>query len=241
MSKTIAFFGATGGCGLSALNLSIANNHTCIALCRNPDKLSTLFPSKPTNLTAIKGNAHDSEAVASCLVNPSDPSRLVDIVCFTIGSVFSFAKLTTEDPNVCEKAMDALFKALDTLRQQGKTGKPLLAVISTTGISKFQRDVPIAFLPLYKALHVPHEDKRVMEERLQASSERWIAVRPSLLVDGAVPERNIRVGVEDPVKGVEVKEFGYTISREDVGRWIYENLIVGETERYEGKAVGITW
>ncbi|KAM0430967.1 hypothetical protein ACHAPT_005601 [Fusarium lateritium] len=241
MSKTIAFFGATAGCGLSALKLAIENNHTCIALCRSPDKLSTLFPSNPANLVAIKGNAHDADAVASSLINPSDPSRLVDIVCFTIGSVFSFTKLTTEDPHVCEKGMDALFKALSTLRQQGKSGSPLLAVISTTGISKFQRDVPIAFIPMYKALHVPHADKKVMEERLQAGAERWVAVRPSLLVDGAVPGRKIRVGVEDPVKGVEVKEFGYTISREDVGRWMYENLIAGEAGKYEGKAVGLTW
>ncbi|KAF4462842.1 NAD(P)-binding domain [Fusarium albosuccineum] len=240
-SKTIAFFGASGGCGLAALRLAVGNNHTCIALCRNPDKLSAVFPSNPPNLHLVKGNAHDADVVASCLVNPNDPSRLVDMLCFTVGSVFNFTKLTTDDPHVCEKSMDALFKALATLRQQGKQGSPLLAVISTTGISRFQRDVPIAFLPMYKALHVPHMDKKVMEERLEASSERWIAVRPSLLINGAIPDRKIRVHIEDPIKGIEQKEVGYTISREDVGRWMYENLIVGETKQYEGKAVGLTW
>ncbi|KAF4982525.1 hypothetical protein FZEAL_1876 [Fusarium zealandicum] len=240
-SKTIAFFGATGGCGLSALKLAVENNYTCIALCRNPDKLSAIFPDNPSNLHAIKGNAHDAEAVASCLADPANPSRLVDTVCFTIGSPFNFSKLTSEDPHVCENGMNSLLKALSGLRQQGKHGSPLLAVISTTGISKFQRDVPIAFLPLYKALHVPHADKRVMEDQLISSPERWVAVRPSLLVDGAAPDHAIRVAIEDPVKGVEKKEVGYTISREDVGRWVYENLLVGGSKQYEGKALGITW
>ncbi|KAM5354010.1 hypothetical protein ACJ41O_000660 [Fusarium nematophilum] len=239
--STIAFFGATAGCGLSALRLAVANNHTCIALCRNPSKLTSAFPSNPPNLHPVKGNAHDASSVASCLVDPADPSRLVDVVCSSIGSAFSFTKLSTEDPNVCEKGIDALLKALGDLRQQGKQGDPLIVVVSTTGISRFQRDVPLAFVPMYKALHVPHMDKKAMEEKLAVSKQRWVAVRPSLLIDGAVPDRQIRVGIEHPVAGVEAKEVGYTISREDVGRWIYENLIAGDAKRYEGRAVGLTW
>ncbi|KAH6892350.1 hypothetical protein B0T10DRAFT_528160 [Thelonectria olida] len=239
---TIAYLGASGGCGLGSLKLAVADGHTCIALCRNPAKLEALFPDKPANLLIKPGNAHDPDAVAACLVNPADPSRLVDKISFTIGGLFDPKKFTIDDPDVCKKGIASLLSALDALRAQGSQGRPLLAVISTTGVSKHGRDVPLAFVPFYHyGLSVPHADKKVMEEKLQASSERYVAVRPSFLTDGAKPDRKIRVGVEDPDAGIEKKEVGYAISRDDVGRWMYQNLLNAENPQYERKAVGITW
>lgn len=240
--KTIAYLGASGGCGLSSLKLAVADGHTCIALCRNPAKLEAVFPNKPANLLIKQGNAHDPTSVAAVLVNPADPTRLVDKISFTIGGLFDPKKFTIDDPDVCKKGIASLLQALADLRQAGALGQPLLAVISTTGVSKHARDVPLAFVPFYQlGLSVPHADKKVMEERLAASAERYIAVRPSFLTDGAKPDRKIRVGVEDPEKGVERKEVGYAISREDVGRWMYENLLNAENPQYERKAIGITW
>ncbi|KAJ3489363.1 hypothetical protein NLG97_g6012 [Lecanicillium saksenae] len=97
-------------------------------------------------------------------------------------------------------------------------------------------------LPMYKwMLHQPHADKEVMEKQLAESGERVVMVRPSFLKDVAQPEKKIRVGVEDPAKGVEVKEIGYFISRDDVGRWVYENLLEDPDKcQYEGKAVSIS-
>ncbi|KAH7140836.1 hypothetical protein EDB81DRAFT_798965 [Dactylonectria macrodidyma] len=241
-NRTIAFLGGSGGCGLSTLKLAVAAGHTCIALARTPAKFEALFPNKPANLHIRQGNAHDADSVAACLTHPSDPARLVDSVSFTIGGLFDPWKFTIDDPDVCKKGIATLLTALNNLRSAGAVGSPLLAVISTTGISKHGRDVPLAFFPFYHyGLAVPHADKQVMEERLLASPERWVAVRPSFLVDGGKPERKIRVGVEDLTSGIEKKEVGYTISREDVGRWMYENLLVAENPQYQGKAVSITW
>lgn len=238
--KTIAFFGATGGCGLSLLKRSLSAGHTCIALCRTPSKLSAHFPSAPANLIIKAGNAHDLASVAACLTVPDSPNRLVDAVSFSIGGAPDLRHLSIDDPDVCKKGMKTLLEALKNLREEGKVGRPLLSVISTTGISKHGRDVPLAFIPLYHVLlKAPHEDKKVMEAAVFASGERFVVIRPSLLVDGEQPEKPVRVGVEDPESGWEKTEIGYTISREDVGRWIWEEVFEGEG--FEGKAVTITW
>lgn len=242
--KTIAFLGATGGCGLSALRRCVAAGHTCIALCRTPAKLEALFPERPANLVLRQGNAHDAAAVAAVLTCPAAPARLVDAVSFSIGGAITMPSMAMDDPDVCKKGVAALLEALAALRADGAAaGRPLLAVVSTTGISAHGRDVPLLLVPFYRlALHAPHEDKRVAERSLFDGPERFVVVRPSLLVDGGKPERRIRVHVEGR-GGVEHKEVGYTISREDVGRWIFENLLenAGAASEYEGKAVGLTW
>ncbi|KGQ04769.1 Uncharacterized protein YkgB [Beauveria bassiana D1-5] len=238
MPHAIAFIGASSGCGLAALQHALAAGHTCIALCRVPSKLSAHFPSPPPNLTILTGNAHDSSSVASCLVHPSDPTRLVDAIHVSVGAQLDLATRTLSDPDVCKKAAACVLAALTSLRESGgRTGRPLFTAVSTTGISKFGRDVPLGMLPLYKwLLGAPHADKEVMEERMAASGERVVLVRPSFLKDGARPETRIRVGVEDLVKGVEKKEIGYFVAREDVGRWVYENLLRQPDEcQYEAR------
>lgn len=160
----------------------------------------------------------------------------------------SFKTFSLDDPNVCEKGMNALYAALAKLRAEGKVGKPRIVAITTTGISDFGRDVPIAFLPLYAMLKSPHVDKKKVEEKLKAGEEDFTVIRPSLLKnegeDGDEKkkgEKEIRVGVEDLEKGVESRAIGYMISREDVGRWIFENLIKESGEKYSRKAVTVTY
>ncbi|KYK56606.1 hypothetical protein DCS_03607 [Drechmeria coniospora] len=260
--KTIAFLGATGGCGFSALRRAIEAGHNCIALCRSPAKLEAkldeFFPERPTNLVIREGNAHHVAAVASCLLVPPPPpspsisssqrqseKRLVDAVHFSVGGTVSFPSFSMDDPDVCKKAAKALLDALDTLRNDdGATGRPLLVVISTTGISTLGRDVPIPLVPFYHyALRVPHEDKRVVEKTLFACQERFVLVRPSLLNDSSRTDRPVRVHVEGPATGIERCEIGYFISRNEVGRWTFDNLLEKADEQieYEGKAVGLTW
>ncbi|KHO01221.1 NAD(P)-binding domain protein [Metarhizium album ARSEF 1941] len=241
-TQTIAFIGATGGCGLSALKRSVAAGHTCIALCRTPAKLDAHFPDKPGNLVVRQGDAHDAGAVAQVLVRPSGAGAMVDAVNFSIGGSVN-ANLTMDDPDVCKKGVAALLEALGTLRARGVAGRPLLAVVSTTGISRHGRDVPLLFAPLYHVgLRAPHADKRVAEQTLNGSGERFVLVRPSLLQNGERPDRPVRVHVEGD-GGVEHREVGYFISREDVGRWMFENLLqrADRANRYERKAVGLTW
>ncbi|KAK2037466.1 NAD(P)-binding protein [Colletotrichum somersetense] len=244
--KTILFLGATGGCGLSALRRSLDAGFTCIALCRTPSKLaSILLPEQYPNLRIAQGNAHDADAVARHLVSPMDPTRFVDVVVSSIGAWFGMRKMNFEDVHVCEKGMVILLDALGKLRAEKRvSGNPCILALSTTGISKFARDTPFIIAPLYKGLlHVPHEDKRAMEELLFASNESWTVVRPSLLTNGKEqPSSAVRVGIEDPVKGVEQLAIGYTISREDVGRWIFENVLQKDgNNEFVRKVVTITY
>ncbi|KAF9878067.1 hypothetical protein CkaCkLH20_04643 [Colletotrichum karsti] len=247
--RTIAFFGASGGCGLAALKHSLAAGYVCVALCRNPAKMTDALPeAQNPNLVVKQGNAHNVDDVAACLVNPTDPDRLVDAVCFSIGSPLNLCKMTVEDPDVCKNGIAAVLGALERLRAKGVgvgvEGKPARVVaISTTGISENQRDVPVLQVPMYHVLlKAPHADKKVMEERLAGSGEEWTFVRPAFLSDGADPAKRVRVGVEDPGTGVvESKAVGYGISREDVGRWIFENLLRDGGRQYVRKAVSITW
>lgn len=257
--NTIAFFGATGGVGLSALRHALAAGYRCVALCRTPSKLTDQFPpATHPNLAVVQGNAHDEAAVAQCLVVPaSSPPRLVDHVVFSIGGRFDFTRMTIDDPQVCRRGMDALLGALRACRARVPAGPPRgpqVTVVSTLGIKK-GRDFPLLLAPLYSyMLKVPHEDKKIMEAALlRAAAEAdggvdFVVVRPSMLVDGEKPDRKVRVAVvEDMTAGADGKVLdtdgsaGYTISREDTGRWIFERLIRDEGHGFSGKGVSITW
>jgi nucleoside-diphosphate-sugar epimerase len=249
-SKTILFLGATGGVGLSALRRSLAANHTCIALCRTPSTLASEFPSSalPPNLHIVQGNAHDADTLARCLRNPSDPSRPVDTVISSIGARPTLKGMS--DPHVCENGMSALLTAIRRLRDEDKNiwaeGKKLrLVAVSSTGISDFARDLPLLMVPLYKAvLHGAHKDKKAMERLVMESGKdgvEWTLIRGSFYTNGPATEGLVREGMEDPVTGVvESTAIGYTISREDVGKWIFENSIEGDG-KWIGKAAVITY
>lgn len=143
--------------------------------------------------------------------------------------------------DVCGKAMTTLLKALAQLRSSGATGQPYIIACSTTGMSKFGRDIPLAMVPLYNVmLRTPHADKKDMEDQLVGSGEDFTIVQPSLLVNGA-SEKPVRVGIEDPKKGTEVRAIGYTISREDCGKWFAESLVLRRNAKYVNKITKITW
>ncbi|KAK0623762.1 hypothetical protein B0T14DRAFT_565086 [Immersiella caudata] len=245
MTKTILFLGSTGGVALSALRRALNANHTCIALVRTPSKLTALFPSPPpANLHIIQGNAHDVPALTKALVSPSNPSQLVDTIVSSIGGAFNFSNFSIDDPHVCERGIEALVAALKQTRESGATGRPNIVVVSTTGITKTGiRDVPLLMVPLYHLLlKQPHKDKEALERRVAESGDRFTIVRPSLLTDGGENAAGVRVGVEDVVKGeVESKAVGYTISREDTGKWIFEEVVQGEEGRWDGKAVTVSY
>ncbi len=101
---------------------------------------------------------------------------------------------------------------------------------------------PLLEYPLYHVLlRVPHRDKKAMEDALVASGERWTVVRPALLTDGPAVGK-VRAGVEDVAgRRVERSEIGYSISREDVGGWVFENLVQESDESWLHKAASITY
>ncbi|KAI9150082.1 Oxidase pynE [Paramyrothecium foliicola] len=236
--KCIAFFGATGGVGLSALKHNLAAGNRCVALCRTADKLKALVPAElSANLEIKQGNIRDASAVSQCLVIDG---RLVDTVVFSVGGAPILSKLTVDDPLVCREGIAVVLDAITKLRGEGVAGRPHVIACSTTGMSKFGRDVPLAMVPLYHVLlKVPHEDKGAMEERLSESGEDFTVVRMSMLYDGETT-KTVRVGVEDPKTGRESCEIGYFISREDSGKWIADNLVLGRNTKYDNKIVMIT-
>jgi nucleoside-diphosphate-sugar epimerase len=240
-TKTVFFLGASGGVGLAALKHTLAAGHKCIALCRTTSKLTDILPADENpNLEVIQGNAHDVKAVASGL--KKDDGTVVDEIVTTIGSRPSLAKLGgIEDPTVCRNGMATLLEAVAQVQKEGAAGKPLIVACSTTGVSRFGRDIPLAMVPLYHImLKQPHEDKRIMEEKLINSGVDFTIVRPSLLTDGA-SNTIVRVGLEDPKRGRESEAIGYTISREDAGRWVAENLLVNRDAKYVNKVASITY
>jgi nucleoside-diphosphate-sugar epimerase len=241
-NKTILFIGATGGCGLSALRRSLKAGHTCIALCRTPSKLSSQLPKDmQTNLRIVQGNAHDVSAVSPCLVHPSDPSRTVDMVITSIGGAFSL-KTGLDDHHVCENGMKTLLEALSTVRKNGASGRPRIVALSSTGLT-MHRDLPILMIPLYKGLlGIPHKDKKAMEDLLARSDEDYTLIRGSFYTDGDETDGKVRVGMEDIPSGkIESTAIGYTISREDVGKWIFENLVQESSPKWVKKAATITY
>ena len=167
-------------------------------------------------------------------------------------------KWTSRDPNVCENGMKVILAAVAELeREMGKgkgegveeemgMGGTSIVALSTTGISDKGRDIKLAMVPMYHwMLNTPHADKKRMEELLVESGRRWVAVRPSFLLDGVEKGvGKVRVGVEVPGKErkeVERKEVGYVIRREDVGGWIFEECVKGDSARWEGKMVSLTY
>lgn len=245
---TVAFLGASAGVGLAALKHTLAAGHTCIALCRDPAKLTTILPeSAHPNLRVLKGNAHDLNSVKQLLVPQQQPSsgspRLVDTIVTSIGAKPELSWKFFDDPQVCQKGMATLLTAITQLRAEGAVGKPHVTVCGTTGMSKFGRDYPILLFWMYQwVLKVPHKDKEVMEDRLVSSGEDFTIVHCSLLTDGGDTATKIRVGVEDPKTGLESRAIGYTISREDAGKWFAENLVlVRKDPNYLNKIAAITY
>lgn len=238
-TKTVLFLGASTGIGQSALKHTLAAGHRCIALCRDPSKLEKIFPSDSSaNLKIIRGNAHDVAAVARCL---QTDKRVVDVVVTTIGAKPVPLKLTVDDPDVCKKGAATLLEALAQLRHSGITGAPHIIACSTAGFSRFGRNIPLAMIPIYALfVKVPGEDKVVMENRIAESGERFTIIRPSHLIDGE-SSKPIRVGIEDPTNGPVSDVVGYSISREDAGRWLANNLVLQIDAKYLNKNVLITY
>lgn len=229
---------------------------------RTPSKLTDLLKTRGVSadliskhLTIVQGNSKDSIKVAEVLkIN----NEVADMVVSGVGGVPVFKpnplRPTLDDPTICQDTVSTILKALRDLNSNSPPGKkkPTLVAISSAGISDHNRDFPLAMLPLYLwLLPIPHKDKKLMEKLLveevknEASSavENFVAVRPSFLTNGrAVGFGAIRVGVDSPGK-FDSSAIGYTISRADVGGWIFEGLVedkAGKKSKYLNQFVAIT-
>ncbi|RDL36059.1 uncharacterized protein BP5553_06671 [Venustampulla echinocandica] len=204
---------------------------------RNPSKLADLLTARNVDpevvtkyLHIIRGDAKDCYTVGKTLYGIN--LEIADMVVSDVGgsTVVKPNRLrpTLDDPTICQdvvsnipnslKRIELLFKATPRTRR-----KPYIVVISTTGISNHGRDIAVAM------------DKKAMEGILLREIQTggrgasvirgFTAVRPSFLTDGKpVGAQKIRAAVEEEGK-VAKSAIGYTISRGDVGAWIYEELV----------------
>lgn len=235
---------------------------TSLAVVRSPDKLRKLLAERHViettivnNLTIIEGNVKDLAAVQKALLLPLDSKRMTDIIVSGVGAAprwnWSLTQpLAMDDPNICEHATRTILQAVSVLQSEGVSGKPSMTVVSTTGIDKV-RDVPLLFAPMYWILlATPHHDKRAMEDALEATSrdqakspiKGYVAVKPSLLIDGTdkgLP--GVRVGWHGGEVDGHGPAVGYTITRNDVGNWIFQNLVQSsERDQWLGRKVTLT-
>lgn len=267
-AKTFAFIGATGGCTNSCLAHLLLSDlgYKAIALARTPQKLIDSLLRQPgitesiiaDKLTIIKGDAMTVADMKKILLIPQNdgeksPAAVVDGIISGVGAVPSLEKgkllsVKFDNPNITEQSSTTLLAALREVyaerdqQQEGK--KPLLAVVSTTGITEKDEkaDVPCLFKPGYHyLLATPHEDKRKMEAIItspenQALFRAVVITKPALLTgDGNLSTAKglakIRIGTE------EKPAVGYFISRADVGEFIWEEVCKKEEPRWFGKKV----
>lgn len=157
---------------------------------------------------------------------------------------------TLDDPVVCQSSMSAIVASLRDLFSQPahqERLRPFLTAVSTTGLAA-QRDLPYVMVPVYRYFGaVMHDDKKIMEDMVvDAKAEGlvrdFVLVRASALTNGSREGlEKVRVGWETEKAGDKGPAIGYTISREDVGGFIFEEVIKEQTGKYAGKKVSVTY
>ncbi len=210
---------------------------------RTPSKLTTMLLQKgvpesaiETHLTISQGDVLNPESCADPLTLKGRPADIIisGIGIVNLSEIFSPIRL-------CGDAVSNILSALHSLKLPKK---PLFVALATTGISKGPRDVPLLFVPLYHLMLAnPHKDKKRMEDVVVERAERedsaiggYVLLRPSLLTNGkARGGKYVRAGNE------QKPAVGYTISRDDVGLWIFENLVQGDGQRFAGQKPSITY
>lgn len=170
------------------------------------------------------------------------------------------APFVADDPTICAEAVRSILDTLTDLQRNGKCGKsekPMVATVCTTGISKRGRDVPLALVALYHwLLASAHVDKERMENLLEtrcaiddpaSPAAGFTSVRASLLTDGQAKEP--RVGwewagseaVDENQEKAPGPAIGYIVSRDSVGLWMFNELVASQKRtQWAGKMVTLT-
>jgi hypothetical protein len=254
---TIFFLGATGGCTLSALAHSLSGGYPCIALVRTPEKLTTLLrdagieeSTLASLLTIHTGDALAVAAVKGALLRSFDGHvQLPRTIISGLGGApklrFNLPPLTIDQPTICQTGAATLVTALSEIYAaypELRASEPLLCFISTGGLHKGEDDVLGVMQLLYRTLlSVPYRDKRAMDEVFfgEAGAGHFrtvVGVKPTILTGGPeLGSEKVKVGRKwEP-------EVGYTISKKDVGAWIYRVIVLKNAEGWEGEMVTMTY
>ncbi|KAJ4247454.1 hypothetical protein NW762_013129 [Fusarium torreyae] len=262
MGVKAAFIGAGGATLRHVLAWTLLAGHKAAALVRDPAKLESILLDlgvsktiQQSQLIIVHGSSRDVATVRALLLN--DP----EVIFSGITSTWKlhcnpFRPIAMNDTSITGDSASAVVQAVRDLKSTNSIlNSPIYAPISSTGHSS-QRDQPILLIPLYWwLLRVPQADTAVLEKVVrEAATENpslggYVMLRPPLLTDGKMKGTNsLRVGwiwedvgcknSHERESGIEV---GYTISRLDLARWIFEELVEGDAQRWKGKCVNLTY
>ena len=257
-SQFIAFFGATGGCTNACLVHTLNAGFHATALARTPSKLTDMLLAQGisqavinSQLTIVKGDIADISAIKAVLTKNTIGASHVQVASQILSGVGGAPVLnksitkpvTIDNPEICAQATRNIVQALTEIHAQDK---PSITVISTTGVSDVKEDVPFWFRFLYHIILAdPHKDKKEMEKIVTENTSSTgvfrgsVIIRPSLLV----ADQNVKTGKgwkELRVGTEENPAVGYTVGRQDVGEWIFEQVIKTGGESRSGQRVTLT-
>lgn len=213
-------------------------------------------------LNIVQGDVLDPEAVKKALVVDGETT---DIVICSVGMIFDTARWWDPFPKgeatrICQNATRVILGCLSDTKpgvardtSGGSKQRPLFVALSTTGLSTKKRDVPLLLTPLYHVLlAMPHADKREMERLIgaealkpQSAFRTFAVLRLSLLTEGnCLGSAHVRVGREvgEDTEGlITGPAVGYTISREDVGNWMFEEIVCKDAINGKGGFYTLTY
>lgn len=217
-----------------------------------------------SHLVVVQGNIKSVDDVKRSL---TVSGRLPDRILFGIGGspmmqLNPLAPFTLDDPHICEEGMKTLIAALrlciaDNIPLGPLGRRPMLITISTVSMST-RRDLHYLFYIIeYWLVTIPRKDKKELEKVIFSTVLRddspfggFAMVRPPLLTDGAaLGQDKVRAGWVWPDEQREEKiamgqeeagpAMGWSIAKADVGRRIFDNLILGDTASF-GKCWTLT-
>ncbi|KAF4960447.1 hypothetical protein FGADI_937 [Fusarium gaditjirri] len=263
MAVKAAFIGAGGATLRHVLAWTLLGGHKAAALVRDHSKLKKILSdlgvsekTQRSQLIVVEGSSRDVSTVRSLLLN--DPEIIFSGITSTWKLRYNpFHPIAMDDANITGDSAAAVMQALkDLVSTNSITNSPIYAPISSTGHGS-RRDQPLSLIPLYWwLLKEAQADTAALESvTREAATQKpsclggYVMLRPPLLTDGEMKgTKKVRAGwiwednvfrkLDEQETGIKV---GYTISRMDLAKWMFEELIQGDVRRWNGKCVNITY
>ncbi|KAH1270736.1 hypothetical protein KXW98_002532 [Aspergillus fumigatus] len=210
-----------------------------------------------SQLIITEDSSRDVKTVVRLL--RSDPDLIFSgVTSLPKFSINPLRPIGMQDATIIGDSAIALIDALRELRSTGGlSNAPLYIPISSVGHSS-QRDQPLLSIPLYLwLLPIAQEDTAVLEKVVRKAATEansplggYVMLRPPLLTHGKMKGReSVRVGWiwedeafknqdEEEEEGIKIK---WTISRLDLAKWMFEELVQGDAHKWKGKCVYLTY
>ncbi|KAK7402576.1 hypothetical protein QQX98_011681 [Neonectria punicea] len=263
MAVKAAVIGACGATLIHVLSWTLLAGHSAAALVRDSSKLKKMLYSHgvseetvESHLTIVEGSSRDVKAVVNLLRN--DPQLIFSgITSLPEFGYNPFRPIGMRDATITGDSATAVIDALRELKSTNSiSNAPVFVPISSTGHGS-QRDQPHLLIPLYMWLLPIAQagtaalEKAVREAGTEVNSPLggYIMLRPPLLTHGPMKgTKSLRVGWiwEDDMYRIKDQEehgveIGYTVSRQDLARWISEQLVTGDFQIWKGRCVNLTY